>query len=233
MAGGKKSRLKSIARQYARHPAGSPGGQGGRFAPKNNSAAAVSRTIIDGAKAVEPAVTQVLMATAKAGGGQMVGLKNRLKEHDSLTRKIQTKSDSSGLPPDQIRITDALRYTMQLDEKSYSNGIRSAIDNLAQRGVKMVELENNWEKGDAYNGVNALFEKDGSIFELQFHTEASMAAKSQAHKHYEEFRLPSTTPKRKKELFDEMVIIADSAPQPDGIIDLGIGVMRFRPFKPD
>lgn len=196
-----------------------------------SKAKSMARNIAGAARGMEPAVTRTLSSVAESAGGQMVGLRNKLKTEESLSRKIATKAELANIPPEQVRITDALRYTMQLGEDVYTDSIRKTVQELEAKGVKMVELENNWDKGDAYNGVNALFEQNGTIFELQFHTPASIEAKAKIHPYYEEFRQLDTSPQRKKELFDQMVDVSDSAPQPTGILDLELGVKRFRPFE--
>jgi hypothetical protein len=186
--------------------------------------------MLGAARGFEPAITDALSGVAKAAGGELVGLEHRLKTEESLSRKLKDKAEKAGLSPDQVRVDDALRYTMQVGEDEYTDSIRDAVKKLEDQGIELVELENNWDKGDAYNGVNAVFNQKGVRFELQFHTPKSSEVKKAAHPLYEEFRISGTSQERRKELFDRMVAIADSAPQPKGIMDLEIGTKRYRPF---
>lgn len=202
-----------------------------RLAEKGKASAA-ARTILERARAEEPRITADISEAVKATGGEMYGLDFRLKEADSLARKLVSKAKSKGISLDESAagVADALRYTAVSDEPppgSYARTITTLIDTLESKGYKVVELETHWQRGDAYNGVHLIAEdKSGQKFELQFHTTASVKAKFATHPLYEEMRKDDTTPERRAELVREMIDIADAADVPQGAMDFGEKIFR-------
>lgn len=180
----------------------------------------VARKNLEAVKKVEKDATPDLQEVAeRLPGGHLLGLDYRFKSEKSLTRKIADKSITKGIEPDDVKITDSLRYTFAFDHDTMAESTQAAMDSLVAKGYTLIESENFWSPGDAYNGINTLFQhQDGTIFEVQFHTDKSFQVKDKdIHKFYEEFRLPATNGKRRKELFDIMTKISDSQPTPPGI----------------
>ncbi len=181
---------------------------------------AATRKNFDAVQKAEQTATPDLEEIAKSQpGGHLIGLDFKFKSFQSIARKIRDKARLKALAPADVKITDSLRYTMAFDHDNFAASTEAAVAALEAKGYKMVEMENFWPPGDAYNGINALFEHpDGTVFELQFHTDLSFRIKDKdIHKFYEEFRDPDTTPKRKKELFDIMREISDAQPVPPEI----------------
>lgn len=186
------------------------------------------------AKAVEPQVSKVLQSVAKQIGAVQVGLKFRLKEIKSLTRKIHDKAMARGLTMEQsgAAIGDSLRYTMVIHSKNYGPKIREALKEFEKAGFKIPaeEKETHWPKGDAYNGAHVqLIHPNGTKIEMQFHTTGSWRAKNLTHGMYEEARKPDTTPARRRELILKMIELADSVRRPTGAIASYLGKKVFRP----
>jgi len=57
-----------------------------------------------------------------------------------------------------FQISDALRYTILLNEEEYSAGAAALIAELpAKHGVRAHKLKNYWGDGDGYQGINNVF----------------------------------------------------------------------------
>ncbi|WII95981.1 minor capsid protein [Moraxella haemolytica] len=170
-------------------------------------------------KAAEPNITQDMTAIVKQVGVVLSGLEHRLKSQGSLQRKVasevlQGKELDSVLP----NIKDVIRYTVLLDEKSFVKQYQSLLDELEQAGYNVVRVKNTWKQGAMYKGINTFVEKDGVVFELQYHTQDSFALKNgKLHTLYEEFRLDDTSEARRAVLFFEMQSLSDKIRQPPNI----------------
>ncbi|MEJ2086747.1 MAG: hypothetical protein P8Y44_13940, partial [Acidobacteriota bacterium] len=62
---------------------------------------------------------------------------------------------------------------------------------------------------------------NGTTWELQFHTSASLQTKDETHVYYEEYRLLATPIDRKRELFQTMADLWEDVPIPVGILQPG------------
>ena len=160
------------------------------------------------AVAAEPVITKQMQDLATANGGEMIGLKNRLKSVESLERKIGDKArDEFGGDYEAAAqdIGDSVRYTMELDANNYGDGVKNTIDVLNEQGYQ-TRVKNYWQEGNIYKGVNAtVTSPDGQKFELQFHTADGFNLKETLnHKLYEEHRLFTTSAARKFELEQQM-----------------------------
>ena len=110
----------------------------------------------------------------------MVGLKHRIKEADSLTRKIETGADP-------LDIKDALRYTMTFSPDRFTEGVKGVFRQLYAMGFDTVKIKNTFEPDKIYKGINCAFKHEsGQVFELQFHTPDSFFVKQELnHKIYD------------------------------------------------
>ena len=170
---------------------------------------------------IEPTLTKDLTDIAKQQGVKLEGLEFRLKTKESLERKVmsdysevRTELERKGIKvtyENSIKKTvdkihDVNRYTMILDPDNFTETYQKVQEALEQNGYEVYKVKNTFKSKDAtYRGINNQYIKNGQIFELQFHTEESFNLKNgELHKLYEEFRLDTTTPERKKELSDEM-----------------------------
>lgn len=168
------------------------GPQGLRLSPEENAA---TGQFMDRALTTEPHITEALRAAAgHVEHGRLNGLEYRLKGEDSLKRKVATALlEDPELTPERAlaNIRDSLRYTVEIPTRDYSHGVQQAVDELRARGFENVTFKNTWE-GSGYKGINSTWRdpSTGQVFEVQFHTPESFAAKMDTHILYEKGRLP-------------------------------------------
>lgn len=199
----------------------------------------VNELLVD-SRVAEPDITAGLRSIAHALGGKMEGLDFRFKSPAGILEKVDRKvalSDNTVTPAQAAaQISDVLRYTMTLPEASYTTSVIDAIASMRDHGydIAPANLENNWVRGDAYNGINASFtdRKTGMNVEIQFHTPESWRVKNEVnHADYETLRSQrsSMTDQEARVLWTRMQRTSDALPQPSDILTLGRPV--FRPFK--
>jgi hypothetical protein len=178
------------------------------------------------ARALEPSVSAELGAVAASAGGRLAGFEHRLKEHDSILRKMRRVLDEHpGRSPSTVVLDDALRYTLEIDDSPpghHAAVIRSALTRLERARHRVREVKNYWPRGDNYSGVNSVLIAPGGLpWELQFHTPESFRIKSRDHALYEELRADGTTPARKREIYAEMAAAWSAVPVPAHTLDPG------------
>lgn len=177
--------------------------------------------LISIAKEKDIVITKDLQNIIDKTNGRLAGLDYRIKSTDSLVRKLMDKSEAKGMSVDEYasKITDILRYTNVSTTKNFTGDYYSIIDNLIKKSYNIVEVTNTLGDINAsYRGINCLVsDKDGYIFELQFHTEESLNIKEVNHKLYEELRLKTTNKARQLELYKEMQKKSTEIPMPPDI----------------
>jgi hypothetical protein len=175
------------------------------------------------AEAVEPVVTSLIEGIAKSIDADFAELEgksslvNRLKSTDSLARKIDqdAEKDHGGDREKAANtISDAVRYTLNLDDNNYADGVEKTIGAVEQTGWKVESVKNFWQAGDPYDGTNIKLSKDGVKVELQLHTPTSHKVKEvDLHDDYEKYRVEKDNSKRQN-LWDSMVDKARAIPRP-------------------
>ncbi|MEG0323825.1 MAG: minor capsid protein [Raoultibacter sp.] len=179
-----------------------------------------ARDLLAEASKVENAVTHDMLSAVEATGAKLTGLDFRLKGLSSLTRKISGDLDGTVMGDAAARagMHDVLRYTALCSEDRFADQYQRIVGDLNSKGYNVIRVRNTIDDASApYRGVNTLVKTgDGYIFELQYHTAASIDVKERVHLLYEEFRLSSTTAKRKSELAREMSKISASLSTPTG-----------------
>lgn len=165
--------------------------------PKPFSAEVVASAKQQMAQAMEAdrAVTPALMQLAKEGGGQMVGLTERVKSEGSMARKIEADAQKDKIPADQVTLKDAVRYTMNFSPGTLIDNAEKTRATLESQGYTFEKVKNTWDQKDEkpYRGINAqVTTPDGYTFELQFHTPESFMTKENNHEDFELHRLAST-----------------------------------------
>ncbi|MFG2879403.1 ATP nucleotide 3'-pyrophosphokinase [Streptomyces sp. NPDC048337] len=175
----------------------------------------------DQAQRAERSISVDVRVAALASGAELVGFDHRLKTPDSLKRKVATSLKEH---PEQnvdavLRsLGDAVRYTLQWPDGTYTDGVSAASALLSAWGNDSTKWSNTWGRTSGYKGLNTGWRAPGSgqLFEVQFHTPASKHAQEVTHLLYEEQRLPSTTPTRKAELQAQQDAVFAAVPVPPG-----------------
>jgi hypothetical protein len=129
----------------------------------------------------------------------LAGFEHRFKGEDRLKEKVADRIRSKGRSPSEALagIPDAVRFTFQYTETSYTAAVQKDIERLEARGFTLVERRNTWTD-DQYKGINSRWREpeSGVIFEVQFHTQASLEAKELTHKAYERIRSSASDEER-------------------------------------
>ncbi|WP_042876361.1 hypothetical protein [Cupriavidus necator] len=177
------------------------------------------------AEAAEPAMTKSIQTTTDAMGGQMEGLKDRLKRPGSLVEKVAKDVTRKGLSVEAAgdNIADTVRYTSTFPPEKLADGTVAVLKKFADEGYQIVELKNTWPDAmKSYKGINVqLRSPTGQLMEVQFHTPESLWAKGPGTHHlFEEMR--KLTPADRSNpawalLDDEQMRIAKSLRVPDNI----------------
>jgi len=168
-------------------------------------AAAAAARVHARAEAAEPEITSLLEEFAAGAGGRLhkseykfKGIGNAAEGGDKgISGKILRKLKGKKAPTQEEidgtaeEIGDALRYTAVFGEDTYSENAVDLLGALQLAGHEIVDVDNYWEKGDAYLGVNIeMRSPNGTTWELQLHTEASTAAVTDNHGLYDFTREP-------------------------------------------
>lgn len=153
----------------------------------------------------------------------LAGLQNSLKGMDRITEKVTLDVQKKGVTVDQAiaNVKDAIRYTFCYSECAYTEGVYADCDRLTDAGFELVERRNSWDK-EQYKGVNSRWRVpvNGQMFEVQFHTQASLDAKEETHWAYEKLRVGVPTPAEQRELEDYQKRVTARVPVPPGAQDI-------------
>lgn len=164
------------------------------------------------AKEKEPKITEDVFGCIFRNDCEMYGLEHRLKSLSSISRKSKLGK----------QINDAVRYTAILPDDTFVSkykGIKSAMKKKGYTEIKCKNYFQEYRLGNVnHKSVQCSYkDKDGYIFEMQFHTKASQNAKDKKVPLYEEARDPNTSEARRSELIKQMRKLADNVYDPPGI----------------
>ncbi|MER6669432.1 hypothetical protein ABT256_33085 [Amycolatopsis japonica] len=186
-----------------------------------------ARLLRQRALAASPTVHAALQSAAASCGGRLSGVEKQIKEEASLTKKIYDRACQEGEPtPARLdkqaaKINDALRYTAVLSVDQYMTGHRAIRAALEGSGFSFKREGNAWAEperfGHTYRGINMTFQTaDELMFELQLHTEQSLAVKEEHHEKYKELQDPATPQERRNQLISEIRGYVEAIPTPPG-----------------
>ena len=168
----------------------------------------------------EPEITLTLSQAARQAQAQLAGLRYRLKEVDSLKRKLATQQARTGrpLPLLLIDVHDTLRYTVVFEDRWYTQGVTELTGRLEHYGFHSQRIRNRWYS-ERYRGVNTrwLDPVSGTAFEVQFHTPSSWRITEATHPIYEQSRRPDISPGQKAALERQIAAAYRAAPLPPGV----------------
>jgi hypothetical protein len=207
-------------------PDGSWAGENGlRLDPEANAAA---DEFMRRSREAEPHITASMQDIAgRVDDGKLIGLEYRLKGEDSLKRKLATDMlEDIGMDHGAVLgdIKDSIRYTLEVPADNYTHGVRQTIDDLQAKGFENVTFKNTWDSA-GYKGINSTWRDpvSGQVFELQFHTADSFAAKMDGHVLYEKERLPGVTPEELASIKAEQAELFGRVPVPHGAGNIRLG----------
>lgn len=148
------------------------------------------------------------------------GFDDRLKGRDRIKEKVCLAIKQSNRSPEDAvsLVQDAIRYTFQYRESSYTQSVRADIGRMKEQGFELYKLKNSWSD-EQYKGINSQWiEPDtGQRFEVQFHTRISFEAKQLTHSAYERLR------SKQADKFEELVLeafqekVTAEVPVPPGV----------------
>jgi hypothetical protein len=154
---------------------------------------------------------------------RLAGLEHSLKGKDRLTEKVDKMVNELGHSVDQAigLVKDSIRYTFCYSEARYSDGVDADCERLRDAGYRLVDRENSWT-AEQYKGINSRWREpeSGQLFEVQFHTQASLDAKEETHWAYEKLRIGVPTPAEQRDLEGFQKRITARIPVPPGATDI-------------
>ena len=183
--------------------------------------AGLANKIFNRASKIEPKITNDVISAVSNSGCKMYGLKYRLKQPTSIAGKIASDAKEKNISFEEAGngIKDSIRYTSISNTKSFVKNYNAIKTNLENKGYEEVQCKNYFElyrQGRVmHKAVQSVFmDKNGNIFELQFHTPSSQAAKELKLPLYEERRKAGINKTRVKELESEMQYLANRVKDP-------------------
>ncbi|WP_296731826.1 hypothetical protein [Anaerovibrio sp.] len=179
------------------------------------------------ARANEPRITLDMLDIADKLGTTMEGLEYSVKTASSVKSKIVRKIDKarqSGEVPKQdyeyvSETGDLLRYTQVVKHDDMADMVRATVKLLEEKGYTVDEVDNKYlNESGRYKAVHLnATSPSGQSFEMQVHSQETLAVGKATHAMYEEWRNPETDDIRKAELFREIKAAYDDLPLPKGI----------------
>lgn len=173
---------------------------------------------------IEPKVTSDVVNAVSNSGCTMYGLEYRIKQPNSMAGKIASDAKEKNISFEEAAngIKDTIRYTSISKRDGFVDNYNKIKSNLESKGYEETRCKNYFEQYKnglvMHKSVQSTFrDKDGNVFELQFQTPSSQAAKELKIPIYEERRKVGISETRAKELENEMRILAEKVKDPDDI----------------
>ncbi|MFT4008822.1 MAG: hypothetical protein QM655_02150 [Nocardioidaceae bacterium] len=177
---------------------------------------AVAAALKEAASRAEVDATPLVLSVAAATGGVARRLDTRLKSRESILEKL---GRFRGRRTPQFRLerfNDALRYTIVYPDLIYWRAVRASQTALDDHGCEVRTVLDRWGS-DNYRGINmTVRDPAGFDFEIQLHTEVSLAAAEQTHPSYEEERKHHPRSARAQELRTSQSEVWELVPVPPG-----------------
>lgn len=168
----------------------------------------------------EPVITEI-MKGYEDDNCILAGLETKLKDPESISRKLIKESKKNNISVKEAidKVTDSVRYSVVIDPSEYIDKSIAVLKDLIGKGYEIVKLSNTWDS-DQYKGLNAIFKtKNGTLFEVQFHTPDSYTIKNcDTHLFYEVIRNDFTSEHDKALGRELQSILNDTIDVPKGVI---------------
>lgn len=183
--------------------------------------AGLADEIFNRAYKIEPKITNDVVSAVSNSGCKMYGLEYRLKQPTSIAGKIASDAKEKNISYNEAanNIKDSIRYTSVSDTKTFVKNYNAIKTNLESKGYEEVRCKNYFEsyrQGKVmHKAVQSVFkDENGNVFELQFQTPSSQAAKELKLPLYEERRKAGINETRAKELESGMQYLANRVKDP-------------------
>lgn len=124
-------------------------------------------------------LTKKLLLLQEENISYFTELDQRLKKRDRVIEKVIEKIevDNMELRDAAHNVSDVLRYTIIIDDDSYTEKVDEYLHKIESLGYSVYKLKNKWGN-EYYQGINVSFKDDCDfIFEVQFHTPNGYAIK--------------------------------------------------------
>jgi hypothetical protein len=179
-------------------------------------------------------VPAILRIAAEDPTRTLAGFDRRIKGEDRLKEKVADEMRSTpGITPSQAlaSIADVVRFTFTYEESAYTTGVRKDVERLEVAGFTPVERRNTWSS-EQYKGINTRWREpnSGVIFEVQFHTQASLEAKELTHRAYERIR---SIDDEAAENIREAAELKKFQRQVSAKVPVPHGVMEYEDYRPE
>lgn len=197
------------------------------------------QAIYDKARKSEPQISRDMVDLAAECGSNMSGLEFSCKSGSHFAEKIDRKREEAiekgkteyaKKSDEEIAagLSDTVRYTMMSKHGDIAKNAESVIKGLQKKGYKIKEIENKFTSKNGkpvdYHGVHLdVVSPDGQRFEVQIHSEETLALKNKNHEIYEKVHGKDNvkrTPAEKAKLIREMQMNASKDELPPGITKL-------------
>lgn len=179
--------------------------------------AAQSLQLLSKAAAVEPAITDAVVAAIGAEATPY-HLENRLKSPQSLARKLITYQEfyrrTDQVPEDVLRYTATVKHPDELTAAA----VRT-VDRL-NHDWQMEAAHHSYVDGSRYKGLHAFLRAHGERVELQVHSDESIDVKERTTPLYEIERDRNQPSAVRDAARRECIALSDRMTQPAGIDDL-------------
>jgi hypothetical protein len=141
-------------------------------------------------------------------------LKSLDRFQEKLAKQIRRNPDKSS---EELahEIHDGVRYTFVFDEDRYYDATWQAHSKLEEQGFDLEFRRNTWADPE-YKGINSRWHDPthDTVFEVQFHTEASWDAKQRTHDAYQKISDTTIPIAERTRLQDEQKGISATVPLP-------------------
>jgi len=132
-------------------------------------------------------------------------------------------------------VVDTLRYTVVFPADKYTAGVSAIREQLTESQYTTFDQKNFWIGTQVFRGINDCYKVPTQddlhfIFELQFHTDESLEAKTEGHKIYRVFR-ETKDEDTKLQLHKQMCELVQALHLPVGVLELPQEVKRPPPSK--
>ena len=186
--------------------------------------ARLANKIFDRSSKIEPRITNDVISAVSNSGCKMYGLEYRLKQPTSMAGKIASDAKEKNISYKEAAndIKDSIRYTSVSNTKDFVKNYFAIKTDLEKKGYSEIKCKNyfdSFKQGKVmHKAVQSTFrDKSGNVFELQFQTPSSQAAKELKLPLYEEKRKVGINEVRAKKLESGMLYLANRVKDPKDI----------------